>query len=69
MKINNESINEFGISFGVGLPINKELSNINLGFEFGKRGTTNNGLVQENYINFRLSLSLNDKWFKKIQIL
>jgi len=24
--------------------------------------------VQENYINFRLSLSLNDKWFKKLEI-
>ncbi len=62
------AIDDFGISFGVGLPLSQQLSNINLGFEFGKRGTTNNGLVQENYFNFRLSLSLNDKWFKKLEI-
>lgn len=62
------AINDFGISFGVGLPVGKQLSNLNLGFEFGKRGKTTNGLVQENYINFRLSLSLNDKWFKKLEI-
>ena len=62
------AIDDFGISFGVGLPLSQQLSNINLGFEFGKRGKTNNGLVQENYINFRLSLSLNDKWFKKLEI-
>ncbi|NQV77434.1 MAG: hypothetical protein HQ490_03670 [Lutibacter sp.] len=62
------AIDDFGISFGIGLPLSQQLSNINLGFEFGKRGNTNNGLVQENYFNFRLSLSLNDKWFNKLEI-
>ncbi|NQX86457.1 MAG: hypothetical protein HRT67_11240 [Flavobacteriaceae bacterium] len=65
LKINDESVNEFGISFGVGLPIGKVFSNANLGFEFGKRGTTNQNLVQENFFNFQLSLSLNDRWFVK----
>jgi hypothetical protein len=65
LKINNESINEFGISFGVGLPVGKMFSNANLGFEFGKRGTTSQNLVQENFFNFQLSLSLNDRWFVK----
>lgn len=62
------SIDDFGITFGVGLPIGNQLSNLNLGFELGKRGTTGLGLIQENYINIRLSLSLNDKWFNKIKI-
>lgn len=62
------AVDDFGISFGVGLPLSQQLSNVNLGFEFGKRGKKSNGLVQENYFNFRLSLSLNDKWFKKLEI-
>lgn len=62
------AIDDFGISFGVGLPVSKQLSNLNLGFEIGKRGQTAKGLVQENYFNFRLGLSLNDKWFKKLEI-
>jgi len=62
------AIDDFGISFGVGLPMSKQLSNLNIGFEIGKRGQTANGLVQENYFNFRLGLSLNDKWFKKLEI-
>jgi len=65
LKINNESINEFGISFGVGLPIGRYFSNANLGIEIGKRGTTNQNLVEENFINFQISLSLNDRWFVK----
>jgi len=60
-------IDDFGISFGLGLPLQR-LSSVNLGFEFGKRGTTNNNLIEENYFNFRLSLSLTDKWFEKRKI-
>jgi len=61
--IDNEDINEFGISFGVGLPAGRRLSNINFTFEFGQRGTTNSGLVQENFFTAGISLSLNDTWF------
>lgn len=68
LVIKNEDINEFGISFGVGLPVGRKLSNINLGFEYGTRGTTNSNLVQENFINLNVSLSLNDLWFQKRKI-
>ncbi len=65
ININGQSISEFGISFGVGLPVGRLFSNINLGIEVGRRGTTNLGLIQENFFNTFLSLSLNDKWFEK----
>jgi hypothetical protein len=65
LNIENQSINEFGISFGVGLPVGSFFSNANLGFELGKRGTTKSNLIQENFINFQISLSLNDRWFVK----
>ena len=65
IKVVGQDINEFGISFGVGIPAGKLFSNINLGFEVGKRGTTDFGLIQENFFNTFLSLSLNDKWFEK----
>ena len=65
LSINDESVDEFGMSFGLGLPVIGGVSNVNLGFEFGKRGTTNNNLVQENFFNLRISLSLNDRWFEK----
>ena len=62
LNIQNQSINEFGINFGLGIPV-QGFQNLNLGFEVGKRGTTNNGLVQEDFFSVRLGLSLNDKWF------
>ena len=63
-----KEINDFGISFGLGLPLGKKLSNLNLGIELGQRGNKEDGLIQENYLNFRVGLSLNDKWFNKYKI-
>ena len=61
--LNNEPINEFGITFGLGLPAGTNFSNANIGFEYGQRGTTTSGLVKENFFKLSLSLSLNDRWF------
>ena len=68
LVINKTEIEEYGISFGVSLPLGLRLSNANLGFEMGKRGTNKNNLIEEKFYNFRLSLSFNDKWFKKRKI-
>ena len=64
--VNDESINDYGMNFGFGLPVG--VSKIDLSFEFGKRGTTTNGLIQENYFNIGVGLSLSDKWFRKTLI-
>lgn len=63
--VNSTAINDVGMTLGVGLPITGSLSNLNVGFEFGKKGTTSNNLVQENYFILNLGFSLNDKWFVK----
>ncbi len=67
LNIDNQSIEEFGISFGVGLPIGNLFSNANIGFEYGQRGTTAAGLVKEDFFNVSIGLSLNDKWFRKLK--
>jgi hypothetical protein len=64
LMFNNQSIKETGISFGVSLPMSG-FSNTNIGVEFGKRGSQDNGLIQESYWNLIVGLSLNDIWFIK----
>jgi hypothetical protein len=61
--INSKEIDEKAVTFGMGLPITGSLSNVNVGLEYGQRGTTASGLIQENYFTFSMSFSLNDKWF------
>lgn len=63
LKIGNQQINEFGMSFGLGLPVNRSKSTINLAVELGRKGTTNNNLIRENYTKVSLSLNLYDRWF------
>ena len=66
---NLNSIDDFGINIGFGLPLPKQLSNLNIGLEYGQKGTLNNNLVKEKYFNIRLGLSLNSlNWFKKRKI-
>ena len=65
LEVNNEQITDMGITFGMGLPLKKTLSRINFGIVYGMRGTVNNNLIQENYLNIIFGVSINDKWFKK----
>ena len=63
--INNQSIKELGMTFGLGVPVGSMFSNLNFALEVGKRGTTDANLVEEKFMNLKMSLSLNDRWFVK----
>ena len=65
LLLENQQINDFGISFGVGLPVYRSNSTINISAEFGRRGTKENNLVLENYAKINLSANLYDLWFIK----
>ncbi len=73
LEVNGKEINNFGITFGVGLPLSgatmdSYFSNLNLGFELGRRGTTDAQLIEESYFKINIGLSLNAKWFQKRMI-
>lgn len=72
IKINDEQLTNYGMNFGISIPLisSRSLSRINLGFEFGKLGTLNNGLIEDNYLRCSIGFSLApdaryDRWFKK----
>lgn len=63
LVIRQESIKDYAMTGGFGFPLGGLFSNINLGVEYGRRGTAKANLVEENYTNVILSFSFNDKWF------
>ncbi|MGL2965053.1 outer membrane protein transport protein [Flavobacterium sp. XGLA_31] len=65
LVIQNKSINDFAGNIGVGLPLRGSISNMNIGLEVGRRGTKYYNLVEENYVNLSIGLSLSDEWFVK----
>jgi hypothetical protein len=65
LVINNTPIKDGALTLGLGMPLKGAFSNVNIGFELGERGTKSAGLVSEQYMNFNIGLSLNDRWFVK----
>ncbi|RZJ66721.1 MAG: hypothetical protein EOO50_08485 [Flavobacterium sp.] len=63
LVINAQSIHDAAGTVGLGLPIGGAFSNVNIGLEYGKRGTKAYGLVEEKYFNLSVGLSFNDRWF------
>lgn len=79
LNLQGIQLNELAISFGAGMPIRrtyqeintdqgrvfKYLALLNMGFEIGQRGTLQNNLIKEKFINARIGITINDKWFIK----
>jgi len=70
LELKNSQLTEYAVSIGFGLPVaNNNLlrtySMVNIGLEVGQRGTTNNGLIQEQFFKTTLSFTINDRWFQK----
>ena len=68
----NTNVNRYAATFGLGIPLPHDRASsafykINVSAEVGKLGTTNNGLIQENYVNFHLGFTLNDRWFQRFK--
>jgi len=63
LQLNGEQLTDFGISFGLGLPLLGSRSIFNIAFELGQRGTLDNYLIKEKYGILSFSLTLYDFWF------
>lgn len=63
LQLHNTQLNEAAISFGLGLPLKKSRSTFNLAVEAGKRGTTSNGLIRENFVRVSFGVAFYERWF------
>jgi len=69
LNISNRQINSYFVSLGTGIPLDKNARNImNLSYSYGKEGTTDNNLIQENFHKITLNLSFIGNWFKERKI-
>lgn len=68
MIIKQHQLISRSLSLGVGIPMKRELSNINVSFELGDYGTLSDNLIKENYLLIHLNISLQDKWFQKRKV-
>ncbi|QJD95683.1 hypothetical protein HH214_07270 [Mucilaginibacter robiniae] len=70
INVNSTDIKQYALTFGMGFPLprnNTAFYKINFTAELAQRGTLQNSLIKENYINLHLSFTLNDLWFRRYQ--
>ncbi len=69
LSINNTDINEFGLTLGAKFPFKNaslnRMTGLDVAIELGKRGTKDNNLVNQNFINLKVGFNFADKWFMK----
>ena len=63
LNLNEQAINEFGISFGISMPIRRTLNGMNVSFELGQRGSTENNLIKENLYRINVGVNIHERWF------
>lgn len=65
----SQDFTEFGIAFGVGLPLRGTLSAINLGFEYSQRSSDSQNLIDENFFRFNIGINVYERWFVRRRFL
>lgn len=65
LNLNNQSIDQYALTVGLGLPLRRSGALLNLSAQVGKRGTTDYNLIQDSFVNFKIGFVLSDIWFIK----
>lgn len=68
ITVNNNSVRDWGVSLGFGLPAPGQKTMINLGVEYRKRQAHPNPMLKESYLNVTLGVNFNETWFWKNKI-
>jgi len=66
ISVNGQPVNGWSVSGGLALPIGPD-ARMNLGLQYGSRGTAANGLTQDNFIRFSVSVDASEAWFITIE--
>ena len=64
-KMNGNTVNSYGLTFGVTLPVYQWYNGISIGVDIGRRGMPQNGMIRETYATLMLGFNIHDIWFRK----
>ena len=70
LLLRNKPISEFGVCFGVGVPLTtfNTHSSINILFEYGRTGTLDNNLIRQDYFRFSFCFTLQERWYQRVKL-
>ncbi len=67
IKLNNTSIDEYFVTAGMGFSLSND-TKMNIGIEFGTRGTTSSSLIKDTITRLTVSFNASDIWFIQPEI-
>lgn len=65
MQFKNTNLTTWGITAGMGIPMSRINSRLNLSVEVGQQGSTENNLIKQTFVKTTVGITLNDRWFIK----
>jgi len=65
VKVKDKTVNDMGVTFGIGIPLRYSGTMINIGVQMGQRGSSDYGVLKEKYTVFSLNVNLYDIWYIK----
>ena len=70
LSISNRQIDSHFVSIGLGIPISRTNNNwLNIAYSYGKEGTIEGSLIQENFHKITINLNFVGNWFNQRKIL
>lgn len=74
LELNNTRLTEMSVNFSMAFPLpyrtrlGEPISRVSFNVEAGMRGTTDAGLLKEQYIRATIGLTINDRWFARTKL-
>ena len=74
LELNSTRLSEMSVNYSMAFPLpyrtrlGEPISRVSLTVEAGMRGTTQSGLIKEQFIRATLGLTINDRWFVRYKL-
>ena len=66
--IAGETLRTMGASAGLSFPTRIPGTRIDMNFQVGRRGNTDNGLIKETFYRFGINVNIGERWFQKTRL-
>lgn len=64
-KLDGNTVNSYGVTLGITLPVFRWYNGISIGVDLGQRGTNTGNMIRERYAMFVVGFNIHDIWFQK----
>ncbi|MCL2130853.1 MAG: hypothetical protein FWH36_00130 [Lentimicrobiaceae bacterium] len=65
LKLNDFQLDKLGMNFGLQFPVKRSKTSFGAIFEYGQMGTTESGLIKEDYFKITISIRVHEPWYQR----